>query len=144
MDSKAETLLGGVEQMSEMHRQEQAQTEPVAPVTLTPVAVEQTKLALQRRGLNGGVLRVGVTGGGCSGFQYSLSVEPQSKPGDVVVEQDGVRIAVDAEALPYLKGTLIDYVQGLHSAGFKFVNPNAARTCGCGSSFSVEATQENH
>lgn len=108
------------------------------PVRLTPLAVEQAKAAMERQGLGVGVLRVGVTGGGCSGMQYSLSLDRQAGPNDIVLEQDGVRIAVAGNALPYLKGTFIDYVQGLHGAGFKFVNPNASRTCGCGSSFAVE------
>lgn len=106
-------------------------------VRLTPLAAEQAKAVMEREGLTDGVLRVGVTGGGCSGMQYSLSLDRQAKPDDLVFEEYGVRIAVDKESLPYLRGTTIDYVAGLHGAGFKFVNPNATRTCGCGSSFAV-------
>lgn len=106
-------------------------------VRLTPLAAEQAKAVMEREGLTDGVLRVGVTGGGCSGMQYSLSLDRQAKPDDLVLEEYGVRIAVDKESLPYLRGTTIDYVAGLHGAGFKFVNPNATRTCGCGSSFAV-------
>lgn len=106
-------------------------------VHLTSLAVEQAKLALERRGIKDGVLRIGVSGGGCSGMQYSLSIDREAKPNDVVFEQEGLRIAVEEQAVPYLRGTVIDYVSGLHGAGFKFMNPNAVRTCGCGSSFAT-------
>ncbi|MCX8071524.1 MAG: iron-sulfur cluster assembly accessory protein [Candidatus Binatia bacterium] len=106
-------------------------------VRLTAVAAEQARQALARRGLEDGVLRVAVSGGGCSGMQYSLTVEAAPKPGDYLLDDQGIRVAVDEQALPYIRGTVIDYVSGLHSAGFKFLNPNATRTCGCGSSFSV-------
>ncbi|GBD27635.1 Iron-sulfur cluster insertion protein ErpA [bacterium HR30] len=121
-----------------MERQEGNQEKVVATgelIQLTPLAAEQARKALERKDMRGGVLRVGVIGGGCSGMQYSLSLDREAKAGDVVFEQQGVRIAVEEQAVPYLKGTVIDYVSGLHSAGFKFVNPNAVRTCGCGSSF---------
>jgi iron-sulfur cluster assembly accessory protein len=109
--------------------------EPV--LQLTEVAADMVKLGLQREGLVGHALRVAVVGGGCSGFQYSLHFDNTIRPGDAVVEQHGVRMVVDATSVQYLHGTTIDYVKGLHGAGFKFVNPKAARTCGCGSSFSA-------
>ncbi len=109
-----------------------------APVKLTAKAAEQARLVLEREGIaNTGYLRVGVVGGGCSGMQYSLKLDREAKAGDLVFEDQGVRIVIDEGSLPYLRGTTIDYVAGLHGAGFKFVNPNASRTCGCGSSFSV-------
>jgi iron-sulfur cluster assembly accessory protein len=77
-----------------------------------------------------------VVGGGCSGFQYSLDFDTQ-KDGDVVSTFDGVRVLVDEVSLPYVAGTTLDYVEGLHGAGFKFDNPRASRVCGCGSSFSA-------
>lgn len=83
-------------------------------------------------------LRVGVTGGGCSGMQYQLAFEEGPKPGDSILDIGGVPVFVDSESQQYLHGMTIDYVSGLHAAGFKFVNPNAARTCGCGTSFSTE------
>ena len=89
------------------------------------------------RGRADAALRVRVVGGGCSGFQYNLGFDDTSRPDDVVIEQHGVRMLVDATSLQYLHGTIIDYVHGLHGAGFKFINPNANRTCGCGSSFSA-------
>jgi len=106
------------------------------PVVLTPKAVEMVKDAMQREGLGGYGIRVGVMGGGCSGFQYSMDFEKDAKDGDLSFDQDGVRVYVDPMSSMYLQGVSIDYVVGLQGAGFKFVNPNARTTCGCGSSFS--------
>ncbi len=106
-------------------------------VSLTEKAVEMVKAAMQREGAVGCGLRVGVTGGGCSGFQYNLAFEPEPAAEDTVFEQDGVRVFVDAASQPHLQGMTLDYVTGLHGAGFKFLNPNATRTCGCGSSFAT-------
>jgi iron-sulfur cluster insertion protein len=111
--------------------------EPGPALTLTELAAEKIKLTMQREGRAGQALRVSVVGGGCSGFQYSLSFDDTSKPDDIVIERHGVRVLVDSMSLQYVRGTMIDYVSGLHGAGFKFINPNADRTCGCGSSFSV-------
>lgn len=112
--------------------------EPSAPqLALTPLASDMAKTAMEREGLKDAGLRVAVVGGGCSGFQYSLSFDTAPRPDDTVIEQNGVRLFVDPTSMPYLQGMTIDYVTGLHGAGFKFLNPNAARTCGCGSSFSV-------
>jgi iron-sulfur cluster assembly accessory protein len=106
-------------------------------LTLTEPAAAKAKESMQREGLVGHALRVAVVGGGCSGFQYSLSFDNVARADDTVLEQHGVRMLVDATSAQYLQGTMIDYVSGLHGAGFKFVNPNASRTCGCGSSFSA-------
>lgn len=106
-------------------------------ISLTDSAAEMAKATLQREGLAEHALRVAVAGGGCSGFQYALSFDNTVRPDDTVVEQNGIRLLVDSSSLPYLKGVTIDYVHGLHGAGFKFLNPNATRTCGCGSSFSA-------
>jgi iron-sulfur cluster assembly accessory protein len=108
-----------------------------AIITLTDQAVEMVKVAMEREGASGCGLRVGVVGGGCSGFQYHLTFEPAPAADDTVVEQGGVRIFVNQESQPHLQGMTLDYVTGLHGAGFKFLNPNASRTCGCGSSFGV-------
>jgi iron-sulfur cluster assembly accessory protein len=107
-----------------------------APVLLTPKAIEMVKDAMQREGLAEFGIRVGVMGGGCAGFQYSMDFEKDLKDGDVVFEQDGVKLYVDPMSSMYLQGVTIDYVVGLQGAGFKFNNPNARTTCGCGSSFS--------
>ena len=106
-------------------------------VTLTEKAAEMVKVAMERDGARGYGLRVGVVGGGCSGFQYNLAFEPQPGPDDAVLEQNGVRIFVDQASQPHLQGVTLDYITGLHGAGFKFLNPNAERTCGCGSSFAT-------
>jgi len=81
-------------------------------------------------------LRVKVQGGGCSGFSYDLYFD-QSQEGDLPLEVKGVKLICDQMSLMYLMGTEIDYVEGLHGAGFKFNNPNVKSTCGCGSSFSA-------
>jgi iron-sulfur cluster assembly accessory protein len=111
------------------------QAEPV--LQLTETAAEMVKAGLRREGLVDHAVRVAVVGGGCSGFQYSLHFDNTIRPGDTVVERHGVRMVVDATSAQYLHGTTIDYVKGLHGAGFKFLNPKATRTCGCGSSFSA-------
>jgi iron-sulfur cluster assembly protein len=81
-------------------------------------------------------LRVGVRGGGCSGFQYALAFDDQ-RDDDTVFEDKGIRLLVDRESLPYVKGSVIDFVEGLQGAGFKVENPNVIAACGCGSSFRV-------
>jgi len=106
-------------------------------VTLTDKAAEMLKVAMEREGAQGFGLRVGVVGGGCSGFEYHLAFEEQPGTDDMVFEQAGVRIFVDPLSQPHLHGVTLDYVTGLHGAGFKFLNPNATRTCGCGSSFAT-------
>jgi iron-sulfur cluster assembly accessory protein len=106
------------------------------PIVLTAKAVEMVKDAIQREGLVGYGIRVGVMGGGCAGFQYSMDFEQAPKDGDLSYEQDGIKLFVDPMSSMYLQGVSVDYVQGLQGAGFKFVNPNARSTCGCGSSFS--------
>ena len=104
---------------------------------LTDSAVEQVKKLLARDQRTGYGLRVGVTDGGCSGFSYKLDFEKQQKPDDMTLEFGGVPIYIDRASVPYLGGTVIDFVTGLHGGGFKFSNPNATGTCGCGTSFSA-------
>lgn len=106
-------------------------------LSLSPRAVEQIKLLLQRGQGKGKGLRVSVTDGGCSGFSYKLDFDNEQRPADIVFELDGVTVYVDSASAPYLKGTVIDYVAGLYGGGFKFTNPNATGTCGCGTSFSA-------
>ncbi len=81
-------------------------------------------------------LRLRVVGGGCSGFSYDLYFDP-AQDGDKTFDSHGVKLVVDQMSLMYLMGTEVDYIEGLHGAGFKFLNPNVKSTCGCGSSFSV-------
>ncbi len=106
-------------------------------VQLTPKAVEMVRKMRDKEGLSAEHgIRIGVTGGGCSGFQYQLNFDLE-KEGDRVTTFDGMRVLVDEISLPYVAGTTLDFVEGLHGAGFKFDNPRASRTCGCGSSFSA-------
>jgi iron-sulfur cluster assembly accessory protein len=113
-------------------------SETPAAVTFTAKAVEMVLAAIEQEGLTGAGIRVGVAGGGCSGFQYTMDFEKEQRDGDVVVEQGGgLKLYVDPMSAMYLQGVTVDYVQGLQGAGFKFVNPNAKNTCGCGSSFSA-------
>src|SRR5512135_2554520 len=106
-------------------------------IVLTDKAVVMVKDAMQLEGLSGYGIRVGVMGGGCSGFQYSMDFEEDPKDGDLSFEQDGIKLYVDPMSSMYLQGVTVDYVVGLQGAGFKFNNPNARTTCGCGSSFST-------
>jgi iron-sulfur cluster assembly accessory protein len=117
--------------------------EPVAPaaaqpVTVTPKAVHMIKLTRQEEGLDESYgLRVAVVGGGCSGFQYALDFEKEPREDDAVYEVEGLTVYVDGISARYLEGTNIDYVMGMGGAGFKFENPKAVGSCGCGSSFTV-------
>ena len=132
------------EQLSQSHEQghDVDQTTKVAEagipsVKLTPKAVAEVKKMCAKEGLSAAHgLRIAVVGGGCSGFQYSLNFDTK-KDGDIVTELDGINVFVDEISLPYIAGTTLDYVEGLHNAGFRFDNPRASRTCGCGSSFSA-------
>jgi iron-sulfur cluster assembly accessory protein len=129
-----------------MENTEQIQPNPTAPqmadedipVVMTAKAVEMVKITRNQEGIdpNHG-LRVAVRGGGCSGFEYSLDFENEARPNDFVYDQNGLTLYVDAVSARYLEGTTIDYVLGMAGAGFKFINPNAKGTCGCGSSFAV-------
>lgn len=107
-----------------------------SPVNLTPNAIEMVKIALREENLPGHGLRIAVRGGGCSGLEYALDFEKEARMGDTVTEFNGLTIFIDLASSKFLKGTVVDYVKGLNGAGFKFNNPNARRTCGCGHSFS--------
>ena len=115
-----------------------AQEIPTPAIDLTPKAVEMVKRTRAKEGLGDAYgLRVTIVGGGCSGFQYSLGFDSEQHEGDTMVPFEGVHVLIDEVSLPYVAGTTLDYVEGLHGAGFKFNNPRASRTCGCGSSFSA-------
>jgi iron-sulfur cluster assembly accessory protein len=112
------------------------EVEPI--VSLTPRAVAAVRDVRAKEGLPADhALRVAVVGGGCSGFSYQLNFDQAPQDGDVVLECDGVRVLVDPTSAQYLSGTQIDFVSSLHGGGFKFSNPKATHTCGCGSSFSA-------
>ncbi len=110
---------------------------PEPELLLTDQAVQQVKQLLARDKHDGYGLRVSVANGGCSGFSYQLKFEKEPAPQDVVLMRDGLNIYIDSASAPYLKGTVIDFVTGLYGGGFKFSNPNATGTCGCGTSFST-------
>lgn len=107
-------------------------------IKISASAVEEIKRLIHENDLpdTAGV-RVGVKGGGCSGFSYSLNFDVNQADGDIVVEIDGVRLFCDPKSMLYLSGTTLDYSSGLQGRGFQFQNPNASSTCGCGESFSV-------
>jgi iron-sulfur cluster assembly protein len=108
-------------------------------INVTDNAVRQLQTLLPAREENSRKgLRVQVAKGGCSGLHYEMTLDEQ-KDGDAVVERDGMRFFIDGESVPYLRGSTLDFSGGLTGTGFRVVNPNASRTCGCGSSF--ETTQ---
>jgi iron-sulfur cluster assembly accessory protein len=108
-----------------------------APVNFTPNAIAKVKEIMAQQNPVPTGLRVGVAGGGCSGFQYSMQFETGAGAMDKTFDFDGLKVFVDATSLMYLSGATVDYVETLEGAGFKFENPNVRSTCGCGSSFQV-------
>ncbi|MGI4854329.1 MAG: HesB/IscA family protein [Janthinobacterium lividum] len=110
---------------------------PTQPVNLTASAQTKVKEIMATQDPLPAGLRIGVVGGGCSGFQYSMSFENAQGMMDKVVRFDDLKVFVDATSAMYLNGCIVDYVETLEAAGFKFENPQVKSTCGCGSSFSV-------
>lgn len=109
------------------------------PIQLTEVAAEKLAKFMLEEGFNSedSGVRVGVKGGGCSGLQYSLEFVEGSNKLDYGQEQHGINVVVDPFSAAHLQGTIVDYVETISDAGFKFENPNSTRNCGCGSSFST-------
>jgi iron-sulfur cluster assembly accessory protein len=107
------------------------------PVNLTPAAIGKVREIMSTQDPIPAGLRIGVVGGGCSGFQYSMSFENASGMMDKVLKFEDLKVFVDATSAMYLNGCVVDYVETLEAAGFKFENPTVKSTCGCGSSFSV-------
>ena len=105
-------------------------------ITLTPQAIEEVKRMIAKEEKKDIGLRIGVKGGGCSGLSYSLNFDAK-KAGDNDVEYGGFHVYVDPKSLLYLNGMALDYADSLQEKGFKFINPNASKTCGCGESFTV-------
>jgi iron-sulfur cluster assembly protein len=107
-------------------------------ITLTPGAISKVKsiLADREETLS---LRIAIIGSGCSGFQYRMTLEKDSKEEDQIIDFDGFKIFVDAKSMVYLKGTQVDYVESSDGAGFTFDNPNAQSACDCGDGGSFEA-----
>jgi iron-sulfur cluster assembly accessory protein len=134
MASVAESVVTGSQAGN--HAPEIAQLKTAAaPLVLTPSATAKVREIMATQDPAG--LRIGVVGGGCSGFQYSMSFENQQGMMDKVYAFEDIKVFVDATSLMYLKGCVVDYVETLEAAGFKFENPNTKSTCGCGSSFSA-------
>jgi iron-sulfur cluster assembly protein len=121
--------------------QDQVQVETV--LTVTPAAVQVIRNLLQQREIPNHVLRVFVSGGGCSGMQYGMAFEAAPRDFDNVVEVDGVRLIVDPTSLMYLKGATVDFVDSLMGGGFRIDNPNAVSSCGCGHSFRTADSGES-
>lgn len=112
---------------------------PTVEMNVTPAAVEEIKkfLASEDDLPETAGLRVRVVPGGCSGFQYSLNIEEDSRPGDFLIDREGVKLFVDMFSAQYLNGITIDYTSNMMGSGFTFENPNATGGCGCGTSFSA-------
>jgi iron-sulfur cluster insertion protein len=106
-------------------------------VLVSDSAIAKVKSLVEEEGNPDLKLRVYVTGGGCSGFQYGFTFDEALAEDDSVVEREGVKVVVDAMSYPYLVGAKVDYEEGLQGSKFVIQNPNAASTCGCGSSFSM-------
>ena len=98
---------------------------------------EIKRVVVEQKIPEGAGLRIGVKGGGCSGFSYTLGFDAQSRPGDQIVEAEGIRVFCDPKSYLYLNGTILDFEESLMGRGFKFNNPNAKHSCGCGQSFSA-------
>jgi len=115
----------------------------IAMVTITDNGAEKVREFLAAQEADAGLagLRVGVRGGGCSGFQYQLAFDEQRED-DTVFESHGLKLLVDEASLPYVRGSVIDYEESLQGAGFKVDNPNVVAACGCGSSFRVAEEEQ--
>ena len=107
------------------------------PITLTESAAAKVRNLVKEEGNDRLMLRVFITGGGCSGFQYGFTFDEELNDDDTVVEKLGVRMVVDSMSFPYLAGAEVDYVEGLEGSRFVVNNPNATNTCGCGASFAI-------
>lgn len=128
--------------MGDLTSQKQGQALPIVGQTpevvdLTEAAVKEVKRRLQDAEMKGHYLRVGVQGGGCSGLMYQLAFDDQVGQFDKVFDVKGVPVVIDLKSGLYLRGVTIDYVSAMVGGGFKFSNPNASKSCGCGTSFSA-------
>jgi iron-sulfur cluster assembly protein len=104
-------------------------------VTITDKAAEKATALLKERGQETAALRVFVVGGGCSGYQYGMAIAQDVEEDDVVIEHGGIKVLVDQQSVPLMKGAEIDYVDDIMKSGFTIFNPNAVKGCACGSSF---------
>jgi len=113
------------------------QTSSAPVVTLSEAPVTEVKRLMNVQGITEGGLRLGVKGGGCSGLSYTVNFDDKIGPHDSVYEIEGIKVIVDTKSAIYLQGTQLDFHKDLMGGNFKFVNPNAQKTCGCGESFSA-------
>ena len=118
--------------------------EQTTEINLTPGAIKRVRSLLQEKDVDGYSLRVFVSGGGCSGMQYGMGLEPEARETDVRFQFDDVQVVVDPTSMTYLSGTTIDYVDDLMAGGFKIENPQAVSSCGCGHSFKTEGSSHAH
>jgi len=105
-------------------------------IDVTPKAVEKIRSAFAKQGVDGG-LRLGVLGGGCSGLSYQFKFDTRARSNDHVFDFQGVKVWVDPKSMKFLQGMTLDYKESIMQSGFEFVNPNAQKSCGCGTSFSA-------
>ena len=126
MDNTASTKSWGI-----------TMTEISVPLTFTDAAAQKVKTLITEEENPALKLRVYITGGGCSGFQYGFTFDEKVNDGDLTVENSGVQLVIDPMSLQYLIGGTVDYTEGLAGSRFVVNNPNATSTCGCGSSFSI-------
>jgi iron-sulfur cluster assembly protein len=118
-------------------RMDSTETTVTPVITLSEAAVKEVKRLINVQGITEGGLRIGVKGGGCSGLSYTVNFDEKISQYDSVYEIDGIKVIVDAKSAIYLQGTQLDFSKDLTGGAFRFVNPNAQKTCGCGESFSA-------
>jgi iron-sulfur cluster assembly accessory protein len=117
----------------------------ITPVIFTQTAADAVRGVMIQKNLSGYALRLYISGGGCSGYQYGLALDSNIRPEDVITETAGVKLIIDEVSIKYLQGATIDYVEGITSNGFKITNPNAVTACNCGQSFnSAEGDTSNN
>jgi iron-sulfur cluster assembly protein len=112
-------------------------TQTEARIDVTPKAVEKIRESFAREGVTGGGLRLGVLGGGCSGLSYQFKYDAKPRANDHVFEFEDVRVFIDPKSMLYLSGMTLDYKESIMYSGFAFENPNASKSCGCGTSFTA-------
>jgi iron-sulfur cluster insertion protein len=107
------------------------------PFQVSDRAARRIRTILEREGLGEGHLRVGVSGGGCSGFKYEFALGTTGEPDDIAIEKEGAKVVIDGMSLLYLIGSELDFVEDLNGSYFQVRNPNATSSCGCGTSFAI-------
>jgi iron-sulfur cluster assembly protein len=102
------------------------------PITLTQPAADAIREIMIQKNLQGYALRLYISGGGCSGYQYGLALDNRNRPEDTIIETEGVKLVVDEVSIKYLQGATVDYINEMPESGFKIINPNMMPSCGCG------------